>query len=161
MPDLIDEAELQRQIEQITHLDLRPAMDEIGQTLLLSIEDNVAEGGRFAPGEGAAGTPSAWTGGTQKFAPLSESTQKSKARRGRSGGKILHDSGRMMAAMDTKSTSSTVEITNNVDYFPHVTLGTKPGTSPKLEARPLLVVQQEDIEEIGHIISDFLTKELS
>lgn len=161
MSELINDAEIEKQIAAITHINLRPVMADIGQILLLSIEDNVREGGRYSRGEGDGGSPSAWSGGTQKFAPLSESTKKSKERRGRTGGLILQDSGRMIAAMDARVTDNSVEITNNVLYFPHVTLGTKPGTKPVIPARPLLVVQEEDLEEISITVSEFISKELS
>lgn len=160
MAELINTAELSHQLSELTAINLRPVLAEIGQILLTSIEDNIEDGGRYSAGEGAAGTPAAWSGGTQHFAPLAASTLKNKKRRGRDGGKILQDSGRLMAAMDVSISDSSVEVTNNLVYFPHVTLGTKPDSVPHLPARPILVIQQEDIEEISITISEFIQQEL-
>lgn len=161
MAELLNSDEIQKQLINMTKgINLRPIMADVGAVMLLSIEDNIEEGGRYAPGDGAPGTPGAWTGGDQKFAPLGESTLKSKKRKGRDGGHILQDTGRMMAAMDLDLTDSSAQVTNNLVYFPHVTLGTKPGTIPHLEPRPVLVIQEEDIEEIGIIVSEFIERQL-
>lgn len=149
---VFNEQQLAELIGNLAVFDLRPLLNEIGEILITSIDDNIREGGRFAAGDGAPGTVGAWTGGGLKFPPLAESTKAQKLRRNRDEKNILQDTGRMQAAFDKEVSTDTLKITNNTEYFPHVTLGSKDGTLPP---RPVLVVQQEDLQEIEEAVEEF------
>lgn len=120
---------------------LKPAMNEIAETMRSSVEENFAqESARNAIGGVKRG---AW-------ADLAPSTERSRARKNKSG-KKLQVTGQLLASIQTKSTEKEALIGTNKKYARFLNDGTK-----KMPARPFLVIQQNDIKEFQEIVSEHL-----
>jgi len=124
-------------------LNLRPALEEIKVYMLSSIEQNFAEGGR----------PRRWP-------PLSEKTIVQRRKKGKWPGQILVQSGHLLGSIEGTVRDDSVIIGTNKPYAAIHQFGGKAGRGHKVSipARPYLVFQDEDIEEIKQILLDYLSQ---
>jgi phage virion morphogenesis protein len=114
----------------------RPGLDIIGETVVASVEQNFQEGGR----------PTRWAG-------LKPATWAAKGSR-----KTLVESGRLRGSITKQIAGSTVVVGTNVEYGAIHQFGGKAGRGRRvtIPARPFLLVQDEDWEEINEAMSEFL-----
>jgi phage gpG-like protein len=165
-------SEMQRNL-----FDLRPSMPEIKQVLIRSVERNFQEGGRYQ----VIGNKQ-YTGGTQRWKPskrarrtggitLQDSGALAAAVNAQTGSDfILLSAARIYAAAQHYGAKI-----NHPGGTPYILIGGRakflrkdgeypPGvrfTRPhiiELEARPFLVIQIEDVVEIGEIVSEDLSR---
>jgi phage gpG-like protein len=142
--------------------DLSPIMGEIAETLRSSIDLNFMRGGRF--GEGELG------GGTSRWVPSIRALEE--------GGITLNKDGHLASSIRYDITGTSITISSNLVYAAIHQYGSAglPGgvvspvgkkalrftiggrvvfaMSSEIPARPFIVVQAEDVEEIRAIISD-------
>ncbi len=152
--------------------DLNAPMHAIGETIASSVQKNFQVGGRFS----SAGD---WRGGTSKW-------KESKAAVKR-GGQTLRKSGQLMNSISHTAKDSSVEIGTNKPYAAAMNFGVDKDVNVKeherrivkrgrkrasgkttvrsherkmnLEARPFMVVQEQDIEECIEILDNHILKE--
>ncbi|HDH51237.1 MAG TPA: phage virion morphogenesis protein [Nitrospirae bacterium] len=131
--------------------DMSPVMEEIGDIGISSIEKNIEAGGRYS-------SPESWRGGGKKWKPLAPATIKARSKRGTWPGKILQESGELMASISKAVTNDSVRIGSNKVQAAIMQFGGKAGRGRKvtIPARPYLVFQPEDIEEMKHAVEDYL-----
>lgn len=137
--------------------DMTSIMGLIGEIVQSSVERNFEVGGRYKE-------PGSYDGGPNKWVDLAEGTKKARARRGHWPGPILQDTGRLAASFHYNAHEDSVEVGTNVEYAAiHEFGGTIQRTSKKgkgysirIPARPFLVVQDEDLDEIVSAVKDFL-----
>ena len=135
---------------------MRPVFEVIGETLKASVIRNFELGGRYSE-------PGNWRGGTNKWQALSPRTIARITKAGDMGHrKILVGEGHLMNSINWKANDEGVEVGTNLIYAAIHNFGGMAGRGHKanIPARPFLVVQDEDMEEIKHVINDFLTGEL-
>lgn len=117
---------------------LKPAMKIIGKIMRTSIVENFQEGGR----------PDAWT-------PLSDETLLTKK-----GDKILIDSGVLKGSIhpDPEVGEDYVIVGTNKKYAAIHQFGGKAGRGGKvtIPARPFMLIQDEDIDDITAELNDYL-----
>ena len=126
--------------------DLSPVMKNIGETALTSIRKNFEVGGR----------PGSWPG-------LKLSTIKGRLAQGHWPGKILirHGvSGGLLGSLSYKAHSDRVVLSANKVYAAIHHFGGKAGRGHKanIPARPFMLIQQEDWEEIKRLAEAYLLK---
>ena len=161
-----DDAALRAAFKRLTATlgDLRPEMDEIGQSLVTSVID------RFERERGPGGAP--W---------------KTSARAGREGGRTLSDSGRLRASITHRAGRDSVEVGTNVAYAAIHQFGGK--TAPRtirprnkkalywpgarhpvaqvnhpgstIPARPFLGIDEDDRASILRIVSRAIERAVS
>jgi len=131
----------------------RPVMSEIGDIVISSIEKNIEVGGRYS-------SPDSWKGGGRKWKGLAAATIKQRMKKGYWPGKILQQTGSMAGSLSKKVGSNSVTIGTNKIYGAIQQFGGKAGRGHKvtIPARPWIVVQDEDLTEIGHAITAYLMK---
>lgn len=133
--------------------DMQPAMQEIGEILLLSIKQNFEQQGR----------PTPW---------------KRSRRVEQSGGQTLSDTGRLRNSFTVEANARQVAVGTNVEYAAPLQFGTRPRIirpnkaralkipgigfrkkvkHPGMPARPFLMVQENDIKKIVRAIEDHMT----
>jgi phage virion morphogenesis protein len=158
MPDItitIDNKEILATLQKAIKAgaNLQPVMQEIGEIMLLSTKLNFEQQGR----------PTPW---------------KKSRRVERGGGQTLSDKGRLRNSFTCDATADKVTIGTNVEYAPHLQFGTKPRiirpnkakalnipgigfrkkvNHPGMPARPFLLVQDNDVKKIIHVIESHLT----
>jgi len=125
---------------------LKPAFEEIGELLVTSITKNFEVGGRYS-------VPGTWRGGSNKWQPLSPATLKRKR-----GNKILIETTNLLNSINWQADIDSVEVGSNRVYAAIHQFGGKAGRGRKvtIPARPYLVVQQENLDEITDILGDYL-----
>ncbi len=125
---------------------LKPAFEEIGELGVSSVTRNFEVGGRYR----AAGS---WRGGSNKWQPLSPVTLKKKRGRG-----ILLESTNLLNSINWSADRESVEIGSNRVYAAIHQFGGEagPGKKVTIPARPYLVLQSGDLEEIADILGDYL-----
>lgn len=148
--------------------DMTPVMQIIGEIAKTSIKKNFEEGGRYSE----AGS---WKGGSQRWQPLSISTlfagKKSKyvTKSGRyrkgveerfrsSNRHILVKEGILMGSINYRASRDEVEAGTNVVYGAIHNFGGPAGRGLQVQipARPYLVLQDEDLEEMGRVILEHI-----
>ncbi|MBI5056994.1 MAG: phage virion morphogenesis protein [Nitrospirae bacterium] len=131
----------------------RPVMSEIGDIVISSIEKNIEVGGRYS-------SPDSWKGGSRKWKGLSPATIKQRTKKGHWPGKILQQTGLMAGSVSKKVGTNSVTIGTNKIYGAIQQFGGKAGRGHKvtIPGRPWIVVQDEDLTEIGHAITAYLMK---
>ena len=144
--EMIDD--LQEQFTSLLqNIDYSPIFPLIEQVLQTSIDRNFSEGGRY-------GENNQFGGGFTKW-------KKSK-RAMKQNGQTLVDTGQLAASIRVnvaqESGLITVEIGSNKVYAAIHNFGGQTGRnrSVTMPARPFLVIQDEDIEEIQQLIVNFL-----
>jgi phage virion morphogenesis protein len=141
--------------------DMTPVLKPIGETIRTSIVKNFEVGGR----------PQGW----MKLSPLTVikargyKTARAKGnvfnvgvKAGESGKKILVSSGRLMKSINVQQVSAReVVVGTNVVYAAIHHFGGQAGRGRKvtIPARPYMLIQKEDWEEIARIASDYLLKQ--
>lgn len=129
-------------------IDPTPIMPDIMEIVIFSIEQNFLEGGRYsesAPGE--------YTGGVNKWIELAPSTKEWRTKHGYSADKsLLQRTGGMASAFQWFTHEGSGVISNTKEYFPRLNFGfagpDSLGRNISTPARPMLVIQDEDIDEI-------------
>jgi phage virion morphogenesis protein len=136
--------------------DLRAPLTSIGRVMRSSVLKNVMTGGRYE----AAGS---WRGGNTRWQDLAESTKAARAKRGKWPGPILEVSeggGGLMSSMSVSVGKDSVTVGTNKPYGGIHQFGgmAGPGRKVPIPARPYLVVQDEDIEDMTEILDRHISK---
>jgi len=131
--------------------DLTPVMKMIGELLVSSVQENFNREGRYSE-------PGSWRGGSKRWKPLAPSTIKQRKRLGYWPGQILTRTGRLRSSINYRAGRDHVAVGTNVIYAAIHQFGGKAGRGHRanIPARPFLVVQDEDLEEIREIIADYI-----
>lgn len=127
-------------------VDLTPLYNEIGEILLRSVDRNFREGGRYDTGEDGE-----YTGGATKWIPSKRALEE--------GGQTLLDKG-FLSKLNKDVSREGVTIGSNLVYAAIHQYGGTAGKDGKviIDARPFLVIQIEDLEEIAFAAENFLNK---
>lgn len=154
--------QLQQLVEQAK--DLTPIAGAIRNILLTSIDRNFSEGGRY-------GTENVFGGGSTRWKPSGraqgqDSTtvvkrdKAGKFRKQKVGGQTLVDTGQLAASIQVHVVGNTVQIGTNKIYGAIHNYGGTAGRnqSARIPARPFLVIQNEDLEDIGTYIARLIFK---
>jgi phage virion morphogenesis protein len=123
---------------------MRPVMAEIAETLRSSVEENFAR-------ESSRG-PLASKAKVGAWAALAPGTLKNRARKGKTG-KKLQVTGQLLASIQTKSSDVEALVGTNKKYARFLNDGTK-----KMPARPFMVIQQADLQEIEQTINEYFSE---
>jgi len=119
----------------------------IGEVLDRSIQKNFKVGGRYGMLDGET-----WTGGTSKWTGLSGNYERWRTKHGYTGG-VLQVHSLLKNSITYKVTArGELEIGSALEKAAYLQYGVE-GVMP---ARPFIVVQDEDIEEIGILISEYI-----
>jgi phage virion morphogenesis protein len=129
--------------------DLTPLYQEIGEIILSSVARNFRSGGRFAKGEGDE-----YIGGPSTWLP----SQRAKEQ----GGRTLQDTNVLSRSISYVATATGVTVGANLIYAAIHHYGGQAGRNKSLTlpARPYLVVQEEDYEEMRLAAADFFQDRL-
>ncbi|MCL2689053.1 MAG: phage virion morphogenesis protein [Chitinispirillia bacterium] len=134
--------------------DLTKPLNSIGDIMLSSVEENFKQGGRFSTAE-------SWWGGNNRWQDLAESTKAAREKKGKWPGKILDMSqGGLAASISKQIQGNKVAIGSNKEYsgiHQHGGMAGR-GRKVKIPARPFLVIQNEDVEEMINILDKHITK---
>lgn len=126
--------------------DMTPFFEGVGQILVDSIHRNFEEGGRYSEvGD--------WRGGGEKWEPNAPATLKKKK-----GPKVLFEQGHLFDSVNYAADSYGVAVGSNLAYAAIHSFGGKAGRGllVNIPARPYLVVQDEDLEDIDALGAEFL-----
>lgn len=136
--------------------DMRPAWAQVGEYMLGSVESNFD----------AEGRPDRWEPLKQKtlLAKAGGKRQATKRRGGFTaraqriigGNKILTASRRLRRSMTYEADSGGVSVGTNVEYAATHQFGRTSGRGAPIPARPFLVIQPEDEQEIGKILEQHI-----
>lgn len=121
--------------------DLAPVMNEIGEALVSSVQRNFLVGGRF-------GKANPYGGGLQHWIPSGRAVKES--------GGTLTDTGQLAASITFRVSGATgLTIGTNKVYGAIHQYGGKAGRnrSTVIPARPFVVIQDDDLQEIADILS--------
>ena len=158
--------DLRKQLHQFGEVfqDLTPVAGAIRNILMTSIDRNFSEGGRY-------GTDNVFGGGATRWKPsgrasgqdsitVTKRDKKGRFRKEKVGGQTLVDTGQLAASIQVSVVGHTVQIGTNKIYGAIHHFGGKAGRghSVSIPARPFLVVQNEDLEDIGEAIVRYLAK---
>lgn len=148
----VDDARLQSLLKQLDKRvrNLKPVFEEFGELLVASITKNFEVGGRYT----AAGD---WRGGFSRWQPLSFATLENKRGKG-----ILLESTNLLNSINWKADRESVVVGTNRIYAAIQQFGGKagPGKQVKIPARPYLVIQEEDLAQMGDIVGDYLLQKI-
>lgn len=127
--------------------DLSPIMEEIGEGMHSSIQRNFAVGGRF-------GNDNVFGGGTQQWIPSQRAIAE--------GGQTLKKttSSGLAGSVDYRVEGNTIVIGTNKVYGAIHHFGGETGRNHAvtLPARPWMVLQNEDLEDIEATITDYYSR---
>lgn len=131
----------------ISTIPMQPLFKEIEQLIKSSIERNFKEGGRYGSGKFGGGS-NKWT--KSKRAILQ-------------GGQTLQDTSSMKLNVGVQVSSDgngqfNVTLTAGKVYSAAHNFGHP--SRPKLPARPFLVIQDEDLEDITQLVAEYLAKHI-
>jgi len=135
--------------------DLSKPLSTIGEIVLSSVEENFAREGRFE-------TAGSWRGGSTRWADLADSTKAARAKKGKWPGKKLQVSqGGLAASISKTVTNKDVTVGTNKVYGAIHQFGGQAGRgrSVTIPARPFLVVQDEDIEDMIDVLDKHIAKQ--
>ena len=134
--------------------DIGPALPDIAQILVSSIETNFEVGGRY-------GTDNEFGGGANRWIPskrsLGDTTEDNP------GGTTLVDTGRLAGSIVYAIDGTTIRIGTVVQYAAIHQFGGRTGRGGKtvLPPRPFLVVQNEDFAAAEQSLVNYFTRRLS
>jgi phage virion morphogenesis protein len=134
---------------------LEVPLAEIGEILMSSIEENFLQEGRYESAD-------SWHGGSNRWRDLAESTKEARRKVGKWPGKKLQMSqGGLAASIHPEVHGDNLEIGSNKVYAAIHQFGGKAGRGRKVNipARPYLVVQEEDIDEIMDTLGNHMMKD--
>lgn len=123
---------------------LAPALREIGEMLVSSIQRNFTVGGRYGPGP--------FGGGLSRWRPSGRAVRES--------GVTLSDTGQLAASITARPVGEAgLLIGTNKVYGAIHQYGGRAGRagSALIPARPFIVIQKEDLQEVADIIGDYLS----
>jgi len=133
---------------------LSAPLNACGEILLSSIESNFEAEGRFSE-------VGSWRGGNSRWADLSERTKEARARVGKWPGKTLQMSAGGLAASISKTVQgNTLTVGTNKAYAAIHQFGGQAGRGRRvtIPARPFLVIQDEDVEDMMDVLSKHMEK---
>jgi phage gpG-like protein len=113
---------------------------EIGELLSASIQKNFDNEGRYG-----ALIDGIWQGGKNTWKPLSASRIKQRTKKGHWPGKILQDTGGLKSSINYVATRDGLIIGSGKTYAEWLTNA----------GRPFIVIQNEDLIEIEHVVNDY------
>jgi phage virion morphogenesis protein len=134
--------------------DLSAPLSVIGEIVLSSVEKNFEAEGRYE----SAGS---WRGGGTRWKDLAESTKAARAKQGKWPGKKLQMSqGGLATSINKSVTKDAVTVGTNKAYGAIHQFGGQAGRGRRvtIPARPFLVVQDEDIEDMVEILDNHIAK---
>jgi len=135
--------------------DLKKPLNAIGDVVISSVEENFEQEGRYESAE-------SYRGGNNRWADLADSTKAARAKKGKWPGKKLQMSQGGLAASIHKNVGlQTVAVGTNKPYAAIQQFGGQAGRgrSVTIPARPFLVLQDEDVEEIRSIVERHISKQ--
>jgi phage virion morphogenesis protein len=127
---------------------LAPVMERTSATMLTSVQQNFSTESAGTPYNGHAAPAGFW-------ADLAASTKRTRAARGTWPGKKLNDRGRLLASLQRFSTATEAGVGTSVAYARFLHSGTK-----RIPARPFLVLQQRDVDEIERLVREHVEQAL-
>jgi phage virion morphogenesis protein len=132
---------------------LSAPLSACGEILLSSVEENFQQEGRFS----SAGS---WRGGGTRWPDLSPATKEARAKQGKWPGKKLQVSGQLAASISKNVKGNEVTVGTNKAYAAIHQFGGQAGRGRKVKipARPFLVVQDEDVEEMMDVLGKHVSK---
>ena len=121
---------------------MTPVMRTVGQVIRASVQKNFETGGR----------PTGWV----KLSPVTTAGKK----RGKGGHKILVDTARLKNSPKVKASANEVTVGTNLVYAAIQHFGGMAGRGQKVKipARPYMLIQPEDWDEINREASEWLLK---
>ena len=130
----------------LSTIDLSPLFSRIEQLIKSSIELNFKQGGRFGSGK--------FGGGDNKWIKSKRAIQQS--------GQTLQDTGSMKIGVGVKVSYSSGQFNVTLSAGKLYSAAHNFGYSsrPKLPARPFLVIQDSDIEEIQQMVVEYIHEHL-
>ncbi|MBL7998878.1 MAG: phage virion morphogenesis protein [Candidatus Kapabacteria bacterium] len=138
-------------IRIVTTIDDPGVMGEIGQLMERSIQKNFDGEGRY--GEVIDGE---YDGGGNKWKPFGAVTIARRKKKGYYPGKILQQTGATKGSViATASKGGILTLASQTVYSSYLHYGTK-----RMAARPFLVVQEEDREQILNVYAEFIQERL-
>lgn len=122
---------------------LTPVLNECGEIMQSSIEENFLQGGRYD-------SVDSYRGGTNRWKDLAPSTKSARKKVGKWPGQILQVSGQLAASITYQVTGNNLEIGTNKVQAALLQHGGKAGRKKKVQVdgRPFIVVQEEDVEDM-------------
>jgi len=149
----VDDKGVKKALQELSERveDLTPVMRRIGELLVSSVQENFNREGRYSE-------PGSWRGGSKRWQPLAPSTIRQRERLGYWPGQILTRTGRLKSSINYQAGKDHVVVGTNLIYAAIHQFGGKAGRGHRanIPARPFLVVQDEDLEEIREIIRDYI-----
>lgn len=125
--------------------DMTPILDEIGEAFVSSVQRNFQVGGRF-------GKANPYGGGTQHWVPSGRAI--------REAGGTLTDTGQLAASITFRRKGKTgLTVGTNKIYGAVHQYGGRAGrnNSALIPARPFIVLQDDDLQEVIDILKDYLS----
>lgn len=165
-----DSSEIDRMVRRIIERggNLTPALDACGEIMLTSVDKNFEAEGRFSTVGDVRGGSTRWKdladatkldriGGSRAFTKRGD--LRKKAKRKLSGLKILQRSGKLAASFSKRTYGNTCEVGSNRVYaaIHHFGGNAGRGRKVKIPARPILVVQDEDEENMLYTLDRYIT----
>lgn len=151
----VDDKGMQKMLRELSERmeDLTPVMRRIGELLVSSVQENFNREGRYSE-------PGSWRGGPKRWQELAPSTIRQRERQGYWPGQILTRTGRLKSSINYHAGKDHVVVGTNLIYAAIHQFGGKAGRGHRanIPARPFLVVQDEDLEEIREIIRDYIAR---
>ena len=140
---LIDDKQVKDLLNRLSSLtkNMSPAFREIGETILLSVQDNFKNEGR----------PS-WKKLSDKW------TIPARAKKGKWPGKILQVSGKLLRSVNYKVFPDGVIIGTADIRARMLNFGGTTGLGTKIPPRPFMTVQDKDVKDIIKILQDKITE---
>jgi phage virion morphogenesis protein len=135
--------------------DLKRPFSAIGGIILSSVEENFVREGRYE-------TAGSMRGGNTRWADLADSTKAARAKKGTWPGQKLQVSQGGLAASISKSvTGNAVTVGTNKVYAAIHQFGGQAGRGKKvtIPARPFLVMQDEDVEDMMDVLQRHIAKQ--
>jgi phage virion morphogenesis protein len=134
--------------------DLRKPLSECGEIMRRSIEQNFQQGGRFS-------SPNDWRGGGNRWADLSPVTIELRKKENKWPGKKLIKSAELKNSISAVVKGNELEVGTNLEYAAIQHYGGQAGRNHKvtIPARPFLVVQDEDIENMVDVLDKHISKQ--
>lgn len=133
---------------------LQGPLSEMGEIILSSVEENFQQQGRFA-------TAGSWEGGSSRWKDLAPATKEARKKKGKWPGMILQQSqGGLASSFSYQVTGDNLVVGSNKKYAAIHQFGGQAGRGRKVKisARPFLVVQDDDIEDMMDVLGKHLMK---
>jgi phage virion morphogenesis protein len=135
--------------------DLSAPLSACGEIVLSSVEENFQREGRFD-------TAGSTRGGNNRWADLSERTKAARAKKGKWPGKKLQMSqGGLAASINKQVQGNTVTVGTNKAYahiHQHGGQAGRRSSRVTIPARPFLVIQEEDVNEMVDVLNRHIAK---